>query len=93
MNGDVLTDLDYSELLAYHVSQQNVVTIATHQRSIKIDSGVVRTTPPPELRQQTLAFVRAVGRQRSGAPGTLVAASAGAGTRRAPALPSRLPDR
>ena len=42
MNGDVLTDLDYSELLAYHFSQQNVVTIATHTRSIKIDYGVVR---------------------------------------------------
>jgi NDP-mannose synthase len=42
MNGDVLTDLDYSELLAYHVSQQNIVTIATHARSIKIDYGVVR---------------------------------------------------
>ena len=42
MNGDVLTDIDYSELLAYHRSQQNVVTIATHARSIKIDYGVVR---------------------------------------------------
>lgn len=42
MNGDVLTDIDYSELLAYHSSQQNVVTIATHTRSIKIDYGVVR---------------------------------------------------
>jgi NDP-sugar pyrophosphorylase family protein len=42
MNGDVLTDLDYMELLAYHRSQQNVVTIATHARSIKIDYGVLR---------------------------------------------------
>jgi NDP-mannose synthase len=42
MNGDVLTNLDYSELLAYHFSQENVVTIATHARSIKIDYGVVR---------------------------------------------------
>jgi NDP-sugar pyrophosphorylase family protein len=42
MNGDVLTDLDYSDLLAYHRSQQNVLTIATHVRSIKIDYGVVR---------------------------------------------------
>jgi NDP-sugar pyrophosphorylase family protein len=41
-NGDVLTDLDYTDLLAYHRSQQNVVTIATHTRSIKIDYGVVR---------------------------------------------------
>jgi len=42
MNGDVLTDLDYSDLLEYHDSQQNVVTIATHARAIKIDYGVVR---------------------------------------------------
>jgi NDP-mannose synthase len=42
MNGDVLTDLDYADLLAYHRSQQNVVTIATHERSIKIDYGVLR---------------------------------------------------
>jgi NDP-mannose synthase len=42
MNGDILTDLDYTDLLAYHHSQQNVVTIATHARSIKIDYGVLR---------------------------------------------------
>jgi len=42
MNGDVLTDLDYTDLLAYHRSQQNVVTIATHTRSIRIDYGVLR---------------------------------------------------
>jgi NDP-mannose synthase len=42
MNGDILTDLDYTDLLAYHRSQQNVVTIATHARSIKIDYGVLR---------------------------------------------------
>ncbi|HKA27019.1 MAG TPA: sugar phosphate nucleotidyltransferase [Gaiellaceae bacterium] len=42
MNGDVLTDLDYGELLAYHRSQPNVVTIATYARSVKIDYGVLR---------------------------------------------------
>ena len=42
MNGDVLTDIDYTDLLAYHRSQQNVLTIATHRRSIKIDYGVLR---------------------------------------------------
>jgi NDP-mannose synthase len=42
MNGDVLTDLDYTDLLAYHRSQQNVVTVATHARSIKIDYGVLQ---------------------------------------------------
>jgi NDP-sugar pyrophosphorylase family protein len=42
MNGDVLTDLDYADLLAYHRSQRNIVTIATHARSVKIDYGVLR---------------------------------------------------
>jgi len=42
MNGDVLTDIDYTELLAYHRSQGNILTIATHRRSIKIDYGVLR---------------------------------------------------
>src|SRR4051812_43232686 len=37
--------------------------------------GVVRTTPPPELRERTLAFVRAVGRQRSAVSAVLVPAS------------------
>ena len=42
MNGDVLTDVDYTDLLEYHRSQGNVLTIATHRRSIKIDYGVLR---------------------------------------------------
>ena len=42
MNGDVLTDLDYADLIAYHRSHQNVVTVATHARSIKIDYGVLQ---------------------------------------------------
>ena len=42
MNGDVLTDLDYSDLLEHHHRHRNLVTIATHARSIKIDYGVLR---------------------------------------------------
>jgi NDP-sugar pyrophosphorylase family protein len=41
MNGDVLTDLDYGDLVRYHREQGNVVTVATHERSIKIDYGVL----------------------------------------------------
>ncbi|TMC65443.1 MAG: hypothetical protein E6J17_02205 [Chloroflexi bacterium] len=51
--------------------------MARLRRVAGIVRGVVRTTPPPELREQTLAFVRAVGRLRSGTSGTLAAASAG----------------
>jgi NDP-mannose synthase len=41
MNGDVLTTLDYRELIKYHREQGNLLTIATHKRSIKIDYGLM----------------------------------------------------
>jgi flavin reductase (DIM6/NTAB) family NADH-FMN oxidoreductase RutF/dTDP-glucose pyrophosphorylase len=41
MNGDVLTNLDYGDLVRYHREQGNVLTIATRDRSIKIDYGVL----------------------------------------------------
>jgi len=41
MNGDVLTTLDYGELLRHHREAGNVVTIATRQRPIQIDYGVL----------------------------------------------------
>jgi NDP-sugar pyrophosphorylase family protein len=41
MNGDVLTTLDYRELVKYHRAQGNLLTIATHKRSIKIDYGMM----------------------------------------------------
>jgi NDP-mannose synthase len=41
MNGDVLTTLDFGELLRHHRKSGNVLTIATHNRSIKIDYGVL----------------------------------------------------
>jgi NDP-sugar pyrophosphorylase family protein len=41
MNGDVLTTLDYRELVKFHRQQGNVLTIATHKRSIKIDYGMI----------------------------------------------------
>jgi NDP-sugar pyrophosphorylase family protein len=41
LNGDVLTDLDYGDLLDHHRTTGNAVTIATHDRPIKIDYGVL----------------------------------------------------
>ena len=41
MNGDVLTTLDYRELVSHHREQENLITIATHKRSIKIDYGML----------------------------------------------------
>ncbi|HEY3181439.1 MAG TPA: sugar phosphate nucleotidyltransferase [Gaiellaceae bacterium] len=42
MNGDVLTTLDYNDLIRHHRSAGNLLTIATRVRSIKIDYGVLR---------------------------------------------------
>lgn len=40
-NGDVLTDLDLAELIAYHRQQGAIATIATHKRKVTINLGVV----------------------------------------------------
>ncbi len=41
MNGDLLTTLDYRELLAYHRQHGALATIATHERVVNIDYGVI----------------------------------------------------
>ena len=41
MNGDVLTDLNYSDLQRFHHERKSIATIATYQRTVKIDFGVV----------------------------------------------------
>jgi len=42
MNGDVLTTLDFAELLRFHRESEAVVTIAMHRRVVKIDLGVLQ---------------------------------------------------
>jgi NDP-sugar pyrophosphorylase family protein len=42
MNGDVLTDLDFTDLIAYHCHSQALVTIAMHHRPVKIDLGIIQ---------------------------------------------------
>jgi lipopolysaccharide/colanic/teichoic acid biosynthesis glycosyltransferase/dTDP-glucose pyrophosphorylase len=41
MNGDILTTLDYRELLRRHRESGNLLTIATRDRRIKIDYGML----------------------------------------------------
>jgi NDP-sugar pyrophosphorylase family protein len=41
MNGDVLTDLDYRDLLERHMASDAPLTVATYQRDVKIDFGVL----------------------------------------------------
>lgn len=52
MNGDVLTTLDYQDLVRYHREQGNIVTIATRMRPIKIDYGILHL----DVRQRVLDF-------------------------------------
>jgi NDP-mannose synthase len=41
MNGDVLTDLDYSSLFRNHLQNNSQLTIATYERSVHNDFGVL----------------------------------------------------
>jgi NDP-sugar pyrophosphorylase family protein len=41
MNGDIITTLDYTDLLRAHVSSGNALTIATQCRTATIDFGVI----------------------------------------------------
>ncbi|MFD9002649.1 NDP-sugar synthase [Streptomyces sp. NPDC059582] len=43
MNGDVLTDLDYADVLRRHEESGAPLTIATYQRKVHIDFGVLTT--------------------------------------------------
>jgi NDP-mannose synthase len=41
MNGDILSDINFSSLFEYHVKDRNDVTVSTYQRQSKIDFGVL----------------------------------------------------
>jgi NDP-sugar pyrophosphorylase family protein len=43
MNGDILTTMNYQELIRYHRKHQAALTIAMHQKDVKIDLGVLET--------------------------------------------------
>jgi NDP-sugar pyrophosphorylase family protein len=43
MNGDVLTDLDYGDVLRRHRAADPPLTIATYRRQVTIDFGVLTT--------------------------------------------------
>jgi NDP-sugar pyrophosphorylase family protein len=43
MNGDVLTTLQFNELIAHHKKSGAALTIATHKKTVKIDLGVLET--------------------------------------------------
>jgi NDP-sugar pyrophosphorylase family protein len=42
MNGDLITDLDYRDLIAFHKQQGAIATIGTYPKNFKIDLGIVQ---------------------------------------------------
>ena len=49
MNGDILTDLDYSEFYNYHINKKANFTISSKSRNSKIDYGVLETNKNNQL--------------------------------------------
>jgi NDP-sugar pyrophosphorylase family protein len=49
MNGDILTDLDYSEFFEHHVRRENLFTISSHIRQEEINYGVLEVNPDGRL--------------------------------------------
>jgi NDP-mannose synthase len=43
MNGDVLTTIDYRELVAFHREQDAALTVAMHGKRVEIDLGVIES--------------------------------------------------
>jgi len=43
MNGDILTTLNFQNLMNFHIKKNNDFSIATHNRTVKIDYGVLKS--------------------------------------------------
>ncbi len=41
MNGDILTDFDFESFFNQHIESESIATIATYERDVKIDFGVL----------------------------------------------------
>jgi lipopolysaccharide/colanic/teichoic acid biosynthesis glycosyltransferase/dTDP-glucose pyrophosphorylase len=49
MNADVLTNIDYNELISYHLTHQAAATIGAYERQVKIDLGVIVKNGGPKV--------------------------------------------
>ncbi len=56
MNGDVLTSLDYGELLDIHRESGNLLTIASHRRVIRTEYGVLHVDDGPAQTKPLIGF-------------------------------------
>jgi NDP-sugar pyrophosphorylase family protein len=48
-NGDVLTTMQFSDLINFHQEQGAIATIAVHHRQVKIDLGVIQWNGSPQI--------------------------------------------
>jgi NDP-sugar pyrophosphorylase family protein len=53
MNGDVLTDLDYRKLIEFHAENQALATVATHDKKVNIDLGILEMGKDFQLKGYT----------------------------------------
>ncbi len=49
MNGDVLSDLNYTELVQFHLRQNAMATIAMYDKEVKIDLGILKANEYHEI--------------------------------------------
>lgn len=42
MNGDIITNLNYNDLMCFHKEQNSIATIGVYQKNYKIDLGIVQ---------------------------------------------------
>jgi NDP-mannose synthase len=52
-NGDLLTSLDFGALLAYHRARGAALTIAVHQKRIRLGLGVLNVSPTDDVTRYT----------------------------------------
>lgn len=64
MNGDILTTLDYRELIRFHREQGAALTIAAHRKDVKIELGVIEGEGAPVsdyIEKPTLSYEVSMG--------------------------------
>ncbi|MDZ7333748.1 MAG: sugar phosphate nucleotidyltransferase [candidate division KSB1 bacterium] len=49
MNGDVLSDLDYTKLIQFHRQHRAITTIAMYDKEVKIDLGIIKTNDQHQI--------------------------------------------
>ncbi len=57
MNGDILTTLRYESLFTFHQANHAAVTIATAEREVKIDFGVLRSPSSQPIHGKTSSSI------------------------------------